>query len=181
MAKAAELGREGTAGEAQRLAAVIENSDDAIITKDRDAIITSWNPGAERIYGYTPEEAIGQPIAILIPSDRAGEERRILDRVLAGDRMDHYETERVTKDGRTISVSVTVSPLKEAEGLQRADALGGRRQLADLGAFVREPERLDPARLERRQIRFLEPGNLGDRCRDLTSVERGRPFLGDPA
>ena len=98
MAKAAELGREGTAGEAQRLAAVVENSDDGIITKDRDAIITSWNPGAERIYGYTPEEAIGQSIGILIPSDRAGEERRILDRVLAGERVDHYETKRRTKE-----------------------------------------------------------------------------------
>ena len=97
-------------------AAIVESSDDAIITKDRDAVITSWNPAAERIYGYTAEEAVGRPIAILIPRDRSGEERRILDQILKGDPVDHYETERVAKDGRVLTVSLTVSPLRDDVG-----------------------------------------------------------------
>jgi PAS domain S-box-containing protein len=104
------------AGEADWLAALVNSTDDAIITKDRDAIITSWNPGAERIYGYSAREAVGRSITMLVPPHRAGEERRILDRILAGDRFDHYETDRLTKDGRMISVSITVSPLRDAEG-----------------------------------------------------------------
>ena len=97
-------------------AAIVESSDDAILSKDRDAVITSWNPAAERIYGYTPEEAIGKPISMLIPPHRAGEERRILDQILKGERVDHYETERVTKDGRTLIVSLSVSPLRDEDG-----------------------------------------------------------------
>ena len=167
MAKAAELGREGTAGEAQRLAAVVENSDDGIITKDRDAIITSWNPGAERIYGYTPEEAIGQSIGILIPSDRAGEERRILDRVLAGERVDHYETERVTKDGRTISVSITVSPLKDAEG-------------AIVGASVIARDVTARRRLQQAQRFLAQAGALLDRSLDPRETLRSVAGLAVP-
>ena len=89
---------------------------DAILSKDVEGIITSWNPAAERIYGYTAAEAIGQPISILIPRHRAGEERRILARVLAGERLEHYETERVTKDGRMLVLSLTVSPIYAAGG-----------------------------------------------------------------
>jgi PAS domain S-box-containing protein len=94
----------------------VESSDDAILSKDTKGVITSWNPGAERIYGYGADEAIGRPISILIPGHRRGEERRILDRVLSGERIEHYETERVTKDGRQIVVSLTVSPLRDAQG-----------------------------------------------------------------
>ena len=100
----------------EQLRALVQSSEDAILSKDRDAIITSWNPAAERIYGYTAEEAIGQPVAILIPPHRAGEERRILDRVLAGERVEHYETERVTKDGRMKVLSLTVSPIFDRDG-----------------------------------------------------------------
>ncbi|HSI81877.1 MAG TPA: SpoIIE family protein phosphatase [Solirubrobacterales bacterium] len=100
----------------EHFAAIVESSDDAIMSKDAEGKILSWNAGASRIYGYTPEEAIGQPISMLIPSHRAGEERRILDEVLAGRRVDHYETERVTKDGRQIIVSLTVSPIRNPEG-----------------------------------------------------------------
>jgi PAS domain S-box-containing protein len=99
-----------------QLAALIEYSDDAILSKDRNAIITSWNPAAERIYGWTAEEAIGQPISILIPPHRAGEERQILNRVLKGERVDHYETERVTKDGELKTLSLTVSPIYDETG-----------------------------------------------------------------
>ena len=80
-------------------------------------MITSWNPGAQRMYGYTEDEAVGQPISILIPPQRRGEERRILDQVLSGERIEHYETERLTKDGREIVVSLTVSPIRDADGV----------------------------------------------------------------
>ena len=114
MAEARDGGDSGAA--AERLAAIVESSDDAILSKDVEGIITSWNPAAERIYGYTAAEAIGQPISILIPRHRAGEERRILARVLAGERLEHYETERVTKDGRMLVLSLTVSPIHAAGG-----------------------------------------------------------------
>lgn len=97
-------------------AAIVEFSSDAILSKDREGLITSWNPAAARIYGYSADEAIGRPISILIPEHRAGEERQILDRVLAGERMDHYETERVTKDGRQLTVSLSVSPIRDDTG-----------------------------------------------------------------
>jgi PAS domain S-box-containing protein len=100
----------------EHFAAIVEYSDDAILTKDTEGVITSWNPAAQRIYGYTPEEAIGRPISILIPPHRAGEERRILDQVLAGKRVDHYETERVTKSGRLKALSLTVSPILGENG-----------------------------------------------------------------
>lgn len=98
----------------ERFAAIVENSGDAILSKDVEGIITSWNPAATQIYGYTDEEAIGQSISMLIPPHRVGEERRLLDQVLGGQRIEHYETERMTKDGRQIVVSLTVSPLRGA-------------------------------------------------------------------
>ncbi|MGA8499174.1 MAG: PAS domain S-box protein [Xanthobacteraceae bacterium] len=102
---------------AQRLAAVVEFSDDAILTKDLDGIITSWNRGAERLFGYTAEEAVGRPITtILIPHDRLDEEREILGRIRRGERVDHYETVRRCKDGSLLDISLSVSPLKDAAG-----------------------------------------------------------------
>jgi PAS domain S-box-containing protein len=98
------------------LAAIIESSDDAIISKNLDGIITSWNRGAERVFGYTPDEAIGQPITIVIPQDRQDEERTILTRIRRGERIDHFETVRQRKYGSLITISLTVSPLKNAEG-----------------------------------------------------------------
>ncbi len=99
-----------------RFAAVIESSDDAIITKTLDSIITTWNPAAERIFGYTAKEAIGRPVTILIPEDQRDEEPTILDRVRRGQRIDHYETVRRRKDGTHITVSLSVSPVKDAAG-----------------------------------------------------------------
>jgi two-component system, chemotaxis family, CheB/CheR fusion protein len=99
-----------------RLAAVVESSDDAIITKTLDGIITSWNNAAERMYGYTANEVIGQPVTILIPADRADEEPAILQRLRHGDKIDHYETVRRRKDGSLIDVSLTVSPIKDRVG-----------------------------------------------------------------
>jgi PAS domain S-box-containing protein len=98
------------------LASIIESSDDAIVSKNLDGVITSWNRGAERIFGYTAEEAVGQPITIVIPQDRQDEERTILTRIRRGERIDHFETIRRRKDGSLITVSLTVSPVKNAEG-----------------------------------------------------------------
>ena len=102
--------------DAQRLASIVESSDDAIISKGLDGIITSWNCGAERLFGYTAEEVIGKPVTILIPEDRMNEEPDILDRIRRGERIDHYDTVRRRKDGSLIDISLTISPLKDADG-----------------------------------------------------------------
>src|SRR4029077_3074634 len=98
------------------IGAVVESSDDAIVSKNLDGIITSWNKGAERLFNYTAEEAIGQPITIIIPQDRLDEERVILARIRRGERIDHFETVRQRKHGGLCSISLTVSPVKNAEG-----------------------------------------------------------------
>src|SRR6185312_10052258 len=93
------------------LTALIESADDAIISKTLHGIITSWNAGAQRIFGYTAEEAVGRSVTMLIPDDHIDEEPAILARLRAGERIEHYETIRVTKDGRLIDISLTVSPI----------------------------------------------------------------------
>jgi PAS domain S-box-containing protein len=98
------------------LASIVESSDDAIVSKDLNGIITSWNRSAERIFGYTAEEAIGQPITLLIPRDRHSEEREILARIRRGERIEHFETVRQRKHGSLITVSLTISPVKNVEG-----------------------------------------------------------------
>ena len=98
------------------LASIVESSDDAIVTKNLDGIITSWNRGAERIFGYLANEAIGRPIMILIPPDRHDEESIIIERIRRGERIDHYETVRQHKDGSKLNISLTVSPLRDAAG-----------------------------------------------------------------
>src|ERR1700751_4820314 len=99
-----------------RYAAIVESSDDAIISKDLNGVIVSWNGGAERIYGYTEGEAVGEPITILVPRELVDEEDKILERVRAGERIEHYETLRVTKDEKWINVSLSVSPIKDSSG-----------------------------------------------------------------
>ncbi|MDF0700424.1 PAS domain S-box protein [Rhizobium sp. MC63] len=101
---------------AERLAAIVESSDDAIVSKDLDGIVRSWNKGAERLFVYTPEEIVGKSIKILIPPDRHDEEDDILDRVRRGEHIEHYDTVRLRKDGSHVWVSLTISPLKDARG-----------------------------------------------------------------
>ncbi len=106
-------------GEAVRsqLAAIVEGSDDAIIGKTLEGMITSWNGGAERIYGYSREEAVGRSISVLVPPDRPDElAEQIFDKLRRGERVDHYETERIRKDGARIHVSLTISPITDANG-----------------------------------------------------------------
>jgi PAS domain S-box-containing protein len=99
-----------------KLAAIIESSDDAIISKTLESVITSWNESAERIFGYKADEIIGETIYKLIPEDRKDEEPRILSQLKGGERVEHFETQRMTKDGRLIDVSITVSPVKDKQG-----------------------------------------------------------------
>ncbi|HWN98125.1 MAG TPA: PAS domain S-box protein, partial [Blastocatellia bacterium] len=99
-----------------QLAAIVESSDDAIIGKTLDGVITSWNTGAERIFGYKPEEVIGRSVTLLIPPDRLHEEPVILEQLRCGHRIEHYETIRKRKDGKLIDVSLTVSPIKDDQG-----------------------------------------------------------------
>jgi PAS domain S-box-containing protein len=101
---------------ALRLASIVESSDDAILSKDLDGIITSWNEGATRLFGYAPEEIIGRSVMVLIPEDRQDEEPGIIERIRRGQRIDHYETVRRRKDGSLVEVSLTVSAIKDSDG-----------------------------------------------------------------
>jgi PAS domain S-box-containing protein len=95
---------------------IVESSEDAVVSKNLDGIIRSWNSGAERVFGYSAKEAVGQPITLVIPEDRQSEERDILTRIRRGQRIEHFETVRRRKDGSLIVVSLTVSPVKDGEG-----------------------------------------------------------------
>src|SRR5262249_16971865 len=100
----------------RQLASIVESSDDAIVSKDLNGHIISWNPGAERLFGYSAEEMIGKPITTIIPDHLKSEEPQILQRIRAGARIEHYETIRRCKDGRLVDVSLTVSPMRDAHG-----------------------------------------------------------------
>jgi PAS domain S-box-containing protein len=101
---------------AHLLAAIVETSNDAIVSKDLNGIVTSWNRGAERVFGYTAEEMIGEPITVLIPHERHDEELEILERIRRGERIDHYETIRRRKDGNPVDISLAISPVKDTAG-----------------------------------------------------------------
>ena len=123
-----------------RLAAIVESSDDAIISKTLDGIIRSWNPGAEKIFGYSAAEAIGQHIRLIIPRDHWAEEDGVLARVAHGERVEHFDTIRVARDGRRIDVSLTVSPVRNAAG----DIIGASK----IGRDVTERRRAEAERAE---------------------------------
>lgn len=101
---------------AARLAAIVANSDDVILSKTLQGIITSWNGGAERIFGYSAEEIVGQHISTIIPPELMNEEKEIIARLARGERIEHFETVRVAKDGRRVHISLTVSPMRDSEG-----------------------------------------------------------------
>ncbi|UQR64884.1 PAS domain S-box protein [Bradyrhizobium sp. C-145] len=109
-------GRKSAELASQRLAAIVESSDDAIISKDTNGIITSWNGGAQRLFGYCEHEVIGKPVTILIPCDRQDEEPAILSRIRRGERIEHYETIRRRKDGSLVDISLSVSPILDSSG-----------------------------------------------------------------
>jgi len=101
----------------ERLAAVVESSDDAIISKALNGTITAWNRGAEKVFGYSPAEAVGKSLSMLMPANRMHEESEILARIQSGDSVEHFETVRLRKDGKAIDISATISPIKDASGV----------------------------------------------------------------
>src|SRR2546428_7863310 len=133
------------------LAAIVDSSDDAIIGKTLDGTIVSWNPGAERLYGYTPDEAIGRPISIIVPAEHPDELPQILDRLTRGERIEHYRTTRVTKDGERITVSATISPVRDASGT----IIGASAIARDVGEHQRDAE--ERLRLPEDSIPVLAP------------------------
>src|ERR1043165_5876537 len=130
-----------------KLAAIVEFSDDAIISKDLGGVITSWNKGAEHLFGYTAGEAIGQSITMLIPADRLDEEPKILERIRRGERIDHYETVRRCKDGTFLDLSLTISPLRN----DRGEIIGASKIARDITKRKQAEEALRKAQAELRQ------------------------------
>lgn len=120
------------------LAAIIDNTNDAIVSKSLDGIIRSWNPGAVRLFGFTEAEAVGRPITLIIPPDRLSEEREILHRLRAGERTEHFETVRLTKSGQHVDVSLTVSPVLDESGT----VIGASKVARDITLHKRAEERL---------------------------------------
>jgi PAS domain S-box-containing protein len=129
-----DLSEQTLAASRSRLAAIVDSSHDAIISKTLDGVIATWNSAAHQLFGYSEAEAIGQPITIIIPPDLHADERQILRRVRTGERIDHYETRRVTRDGRTLDVSITVSPVRDASGA----IVGASKILRDVTASKRD-------------------------------------------
>lgn len=129
------------------LSAIVDSSDDAIISKDLNGIIMSWNTAAERLFGYTAAEAIGRSITMLIPADRLGEEPAILERLGRGERVDHFETIRMRKDGSLLNISLTISPVKDASGR----VVGASKIARDITERVRKDEALGEANRALRQ------------------------------
>ncbi len=150
------------------LGAIVDSSDDAIISKDMDGLITSWNHGAERLYGYTAGEALGKSIHIVVPPDRQYEEQEILERLRRGEAVDHFETKRRRKDGTLLSVSLTISPLKN----QRGEIIGASKIARDIteqkrteeairALNVRLKQDLDAmSRLQQLSTRLIQPGGI---------------------
>jgi len=131
------------------LAAIVASSDDAIVSKTLDGIITSWNLGAERVFGYSEAEALGKSITMLIPPDRQHEEEMILSRLRRGQPIEHYETVRVAKDGRLVDISVTISPVRDETG----DVVGASKVARDISAQKRLQQELREA--DARKNEFL--------------------------
>lgn len=163
------------------LASIVESSDDAIISKTLEGRILSWNSGAERIFGYSPQEVIGAPITLLIPPDRLDEETMILTKLRNGERIDHYETERISKYGRRIDISLTVSPIRDNSG----HVIGASKVARDISA--RKKGEADLKRLHEmsmrlsatRDLRFI----LEETLRTAVAIEetdRGILMLYDP-
>jgi PAS domain S-box-containing protein len=148
----------------QHLAAIIESSDDAIIGKTLEGIITSWNRGAERLYGYTAAEVLGKSIAILVPPDSPHEIPQLLERLKRGERIDHYETRRLHKDGSPLDISLTISPIREASGR----IIGASAIARDITA--RKQMAIEAARKQREDEVFAELAQQLNASLDLDTV-----------
>ena len=143
---------------ADAYAAIVESSDDAIYSKDRRGIVTTWNPAAVRLYGYSVDEACGQHISLIVPPERKGEEMEILGRVLAGKKIDHYETQRLCKNGDRVEVSISVSPIHDEHGEIVEAAVIAR----DITAQKRLEAELEQSRKEQTLFRRKQALELND-------------------
>jgi len=139
--RTAEVALQRAEDKRQVLAAIVESSDDAIISETLDGVITSWNQAAERTLGYTAAEIVGKPVSTLMPAEHSEDLGRILERIRRGERVDHFETKRLTKDGRVIDVSLSVSPIRDAAG-QIIGASKVARDITDRKKTEEERERL---------------------------------------
>ncbi|MGB8915819.1 MAG: PAS domain S-box protein [Candidatus Sulfotelmatobacter sp.] len=164
--KRAEEGRE-------HLAAVVESSDDAIISKDLNGTITAWNRGAEKIFGYSAAEAIGKPMVMLVPRGRVNEEADILDRIRHGESVEHFETVRVRRDGTNIDISATISPIRDASGR----VIGASKIARDITERKRAQEALRQS--DARREFALKTARVGDWDLDLTTLQATRSALHD--
>jgi len=144
------------------LAAIVDSSDDAIISKTLNGIITSWNKSAERIFGYAAQEAIGKPITLIIPKDRLEEEKHIIRQLKQGKRVDHFETVRARKDGSLLNVSVTISPVKDADGR----VVGASKVARDI-TFRKDGEKALADRMRRQRALY----HLADQLHRAKSME----------
>jgi PAS domain S-box-containing protein len=144
-----------------KLASIVESSDDAIVSKDLTGVIMSWNSGAQRLFGYSAQEAIGRPITMLLPPDRFDEEPKILEKIRRSERVDHYETQRRRKDGSIVDISLTVSPIVDAEG----KVVGASKIARD----VTERRKIEQ---ERRQHAQEMASALAERTAQVTFAER---------
>jgi PAS domain S-box-containing protein len=161
------LARQKEAAETNnRLAAIVECSDDAIISKNLEGIITSWNKGAERVFGYSEQEVIGKSITILMPPDRVNEEPGILARITRGERIDHYETVRRRKDGKLLHISLTVSPVRNADG----QIIGASKIARDITEQKRAEEELRHAKNELAAVNQTLERRVEERTASLREV-----------
>jgi PAS domain S-box-containing protein len=152
--EAAERKRLQIAEQAQRfLGAIVESAEDAIISKTLDGTITTWNRGAQRIFGYTAAEAIGKPVTMLIPEGQLNEEPQIIDRLKRRERIEHYETKRKRKDGSLVDISLTVSPIIDGKG----NVIGGSKVARDI---------TESKRSQRRERKALEQAEIASRMKD---------------
>lgn len=146
-----------------RLAAIVETSDDAIISKNLNGIIQTWNAGAERIFGYTAEEAIGRSVTMLIPESQSDEEPRILEKLKRGERIDHYETVRRRKDGSLLDISLTISPMLNERGV----IIGASKIARDITARKRAEAELKRANSDLEQFAYSASHDLQEPIRNI--------------
>jgi PAS domain S-box-containing protein len=156
-----------------RLAAIVQSSDDAIVSKTLDGVITSWNEGAERLFGYSAAEAVGRSIYLIIPPERNAEEEDVLARLRRGERIDHFETVRQTRDGRRIPISLTVSPIRDDRGV----IIGASKVARDISERVRLREMLQSAHDELEALVEQRTAQLRDEMDRRRRVEHERVAL----
>ena len=147
----------------ERLAAIVEGSEDAIISKDLSGTIESWNRSAESIFGYTAEEVLGKHISLLTPPNRVDETPQILERIARGEHIQPYETTRRTKDGRVLSISLSVSPIRDADG----NVIGASKIARDISEQVRQHQALEQALADLEQFAFAASHDLQEPLRTV--------------